>query len=147
MGRAEDLYKRVLADGEQAIDNFIADRQSEELFIDFKQSADRGKGLKLHNVDRSTIAKAISGFGNSEGGIIVWGVDCRDHPEKGDVATQKVPLENPKRFASWLEGVVSGCTIPPHPGVRHHAIEVEGGEGYVVTYVAKSTDKGARASR
>lgn len=137
MGRAEDLFNRIVQAGVTAIDDFILDRQSEELFLDFKRSADDGKGRKLHDIDRKNLSKAISGFGNSEGGVIVWGVDCRDDGVQGDVASSKVPIENPKRFLSRLEGSITGCTIPAHPQVRHHAIELDG-LGFVATYIPKS---------
>ncbi|MEO7862806.1 MAG: ATP-binding protein [Nitrospirales bacterium] len=137
MGRAEDLFNRIVQAGEKAIDEFILDRQSEELFLAFKRSADDGKGRKLHDTDRKNLSKAISGFGNSEGGVIVWGVDCRDDAAHGDVASAKVPIENPKRFLSRLEGSITGCTIPAHPHVRHQAVELNG-LGFVATYIPKS---------
>lgn len=31
----------------------------------------------------------------------------------------KIKIDNPRRFKSWLEGAVSGLTLPPHPGVSH----------------------------
>ena len=89
MGRAEDLFKRLSDGGETEIDRLIVDRQSEELFLDFKRSADDGRGNRLHDNDRTNLAKAISGFGNSEGGVIVWGVDCRNQDNRGDVARAK----------------------------------------------------------
>jgi hypothetical protein len=138
MGRPEDLFKRICEFGEEAIDELILDRQSEELFLDFKQSADKGGGVRLHDDDRKNLAKAISGFGNSEGGVVIWGVDCRPDSKIGDVAKCKVAIENPKRFKSWLEGAVSGCTVPPHPMVRHHPISTSSRQGFVVTYIAKS---------
>jgi len=55
--------------------------------------------------------KAIGGFGNSEGGVIVWGIDCRNLPALGDIANAKFPIDNPSMFKSWLEGAVSGCTV------------------------------------
>ena len=123
MGRAEDLFGTLQTRGVAAIDEFIEDRQSEELFLDFKRSADSATGRKLHDRDRHNLSRAISGFSNSEGGVILWGVDCRDIEDRGDVAQAKFPLTDPKRFLSRLEGAVSGCTIPPHSGVEHHAIE------------------------
>lgn len=138
MGRSEDLFRRLGDRGEEAINELIMDRQSEELFLDFKQSADKGEGQRLHDDDRRNLAKAISGFGNSEGGVIVWGVDCRSDPNIGDVPRCKMPIADPKRFKSWLEGAVSGCTVPPHPIVQHHAIESSSGRGFVTTYIAKS---------
>jgi hypothetical protein len=139
MSRAEDLFARITTLGENAIDEFIRDRQSEELFLDFKRSSDNGAGAHLSNRDRDNLARAISGFGNSEGGVIVWGVDCRPEPEIGDVAAAKVRIENPRRFKSWLENGVSGLTVPPHPEVKHITIESgAGGTGFVITYIAKS---------
>jgi hypothetical protein len=141
MGRAEDLFDRLRECGETTIDELIADRQSEELFLDFKRSADNGVGARLNPSDRANLAKAVSGFGNSEGGVIVWGVDCRDQPLDGDVARAKVPIQSPKRFKSWLEGAISGCTVPPHPRVRHLAIEraePNADSGFVATLIPKS---------
>jgi hypothetical protein len=140
MGRAEDIFQRLRNEGESGIDLFIATRQSEELFLDFKRSADGGTGTRLHDNDRSNLGKAISGFGNSEGGVIVWGVGCSRDPNIGDVACSKEPIENPNRFVSWLEGTVSGCTVPPHRGVRQMAVESQAdpGTGYVATLIPKS---------
>jgi hypothetical protein len=138
MGRAEDLAMRIWSIGEAAIDGLIAERQSEELFVDFKRSSDNGTGARLSDADRGNFAKAISGFGNSEGGIIVWGVDCRPNQAIGDVARAKVEIQNPRRFKSWLEGAVSGLTVPPHAGVTHAVIENENGTGFVITLIPKS---------
>ncbi len=141
MGRAEDIFNRICEKGEETIKDFVNDRQSEDLFLDFKRSADNGSGRRLDQNDRQNLAKAISGFGNSEGGVIVWGIDCRNQPESGDVPgdSDEFLIHNPKRFLSWLEGAVSGCTVPPHPDIRHRAIVTSSKDkGYVATYIAKS---------
>jgi len=142
MGRAEDLFEKIRNEGESAVDFFIETGQSEELFLDFKRSTDNGSGTKLHDNDRWNLAKAISGFGNSEGGIIVWGVECSRNSKRGDVACSKVLIEQPRRFVSWLEGTVSGCTVPPHTRVTHIAIDSKDTEdcGYAVTLIPKSYD-------
>ncbi|MBI5360709.1 MAG: ATP-binding protein [Planctomycetes bacterium] len=141
MGKAEDIFERINKEKEVAIDSFIADRESESLFLDFKRSADNGDGVKLHSKDRENLAKCISGFGNSEGGVIVWGVDCSsNNKDNADVANFKVSINNPQRFLSWLEGAVSGCTIPPHAGVKHFSfcLQSDGSKGFVITYIPKS---------
>jgi hypothetical protein len=120
--RANDLYNLICTEGEAAIDEFIATRKAEELFLDFKRSSDNGAGVRLSQNDRDNLAKAISGFGNSAGGIVVWGVDCSQAPDGADVARMKVPIVDPHRFASWLNAAVSGCTIPPHNGVLNTPI-------------------------
>ena len=140
MSRAEDIFQKLIYFGEDAIDEFILARQTEELFLDFKQAVSDGKNFKtLHKDDRRNLAKAISGFGNSEGGVIVWGVECARDIEVGDVAKAKVKVKNVHRFLSWIENAISGCTIPSHNGVRNHIISVdENGDGYVATYIPKS---------
>lgn len=139
MGRAEDLFQRMNAGGETAIDQLIVDREAEQLFLDFKRSADGGAGTTLHPKDRANFAEAVSGFANSEGGVIIWGVECSPRSDAGDVASAKVPIHNARRFLSLLEGAVSGCTLPPHTGVQHRAIDnMPGGPGYVVSYIPQS---------
>ena len=140
MSRAEDIFQKLIYFGEDAIDDFIVNLQTEELFLDFKQAVSTGKnGTSLHKDDRKNLAKGISGFGNSEGGVIVWGVECSRDCDIGDVAKAKVKVKNVHRFLSWLETAISGCTIPSHNRVRNHIVSVdENGDGFVATYIPKS---------
>ena len=140
MSRAEDIFQKLIYFGEDAIDDFIVNLQTEELFLDFKQAVSTGKnGTSLHKDDRKNLAKGISGFGNSEGGVIVWGVECSRDCNIGDVAKAKVKVKNVHRFLSWLENAISGCTIPSHNRVRNHIISADkNGDGFVATYIPKS---------
>jgi hypothetical protein len=140
MSRAEELFNALVTDGEAAVDRFIADYQSENLWLDFKRSADDAAGVKLNIRDRENLARAISGFGNSDGGVVVWGVDCRRDPATGaDVPQGKVPITNPQRFVSWLENVVTSCTAPAHPNVEHIAIPSSSStSGFVATLIPVS---------
>lgn len=140
MSRAEDIFQKLIYFGEEAIDEYIVNQQTEELFMDFKRADASGKNTSsLHKDDRRNLAKCISGFGNSEGGVIVWGVECSRNVEIGDVAQAKIKVPNVHRFLSWLEGAISGCTIPSHSKVRSHIISSDAnGDGFVVTYIPKS---------
>ncbi|MBL0074832.1 MAG: ATP-binding protein [Rhodocyclaceae bacterium] len=138
MSRAQDIFDRVVANGISAVEAFVVDRQAEELFLDFKRSSNDGNDKRLSSPDRKNLAKAISGFGNSEGGVIVWGVDCSTDYDGADVAKALVPIENPKRFCSLIQGAISGCTIPPHSGVLSEIVEMQNDKGFVVTLIPKS---------
>src|SRR5579871_4078524 len=107
MSRAEDIFERLQKDGEKAIDEFIMTQQSEEMFLDFKRSANNGDGTVLSDKDRNNLAKAISGFGNSEGGVIVWGIECKRDIDGADIPKAKFPIKNVKRFVSFLENAIS----------------------------------------
>lgn len=140
MSRAEDIFEKLIYFGEDALDEFIRGRQTEELFLDFKQAVSTGKhGWALSNDDRRNLAKCISGFGNSEGGVIIWGVECSRDVDVGDVAKAKVKVMNVHRFMSWVENAISGCTIPSHNKIRNHIISCDkDGNGYMATYIPKS---------
>lgn len=140
MSRAEDIFQKLIYFGEDALDDFIVNMQSEELFLDFKQSFNTSKQANsLNSNDRKNLAKAISGFGNSEGGVLVWGVECYRDIEIGDVAKTKVKIKNVYKFLSWLENATSGCTIPSHNKVRNHIISADkNGDGFIATYIPKS---------
>jgi hypothetical protein len=69
MGRAEEIFQKLNVEGEAPIGEFILSRPSEELFFGFKRSADNGEGKRLHERDLINLAKAISGFENSEGAV------------------------------------------------------------------------------
>lgn len=139
MSRAEDIFQKLVYFGEDAIDEFIINQQTEELFLDFKQAVSSGKNFTtLHRDDRKNLAKAISGFGNSEGGVILWGVECSRDQEVGDVARSKIKVKNVHRFLSWVENAISGCTIPSHNKVRNHIVSVDkNGDGYLATYIPR----------
>ena len=61
-----DLRERFEAMDLAAIEHFIADRQEENLHLEFKTADPR-----LTRNDRRNFAEAISGFANSDGGLIV----------------------------------------------------------------------------
>ena len=86
MGRAEELFTRIRNGGAAEIQAMIDAVVVEELFLDYKRSSTPLPGARLSDDDRKNLAKAIAGFGNSEGGVIVWGVDCRQTPD-GDIST------------------------------------------------------------
>lgn len=90
MSRAEDIFQKLIYFGEDAIDDFIVNLQTEELFLDFKQAVSTGKnGTSLHKDDRKNLAKGF-GFGNSEGGVIVWGVECAATATSATLPRQKL---------------------------------------------------------
>jgi hypothetical protein len=140
MSRADELFARLRAAGESEIDLLISDFQSENLWVDFKRSADAASGSKLHQNDRENFAKALSGFGNSDGGVIIWGIDCRRDPTTGaDLPSGKFPLTNPAAFVSWLENTLSSCVTPPVPGVESIVLPSNGSSGgFVASLIPNS---------
>jgi hypothetical protein len=114
----------------------------EELFLDYKQAATTTfPALSLHADDRKNLAKAISGFGNGDGGLIIWGVDCRQGA-RGDLPGPPVPIADVAAFKALIENAVGGLTLPPHAGVLSLELPhpAEGRGGFVATLIPAGLD-------
>lgn len=140
MSRAHELFERLRAGGCSALEQLIADREPESLFLDFKRSPQDGASKTLAPEDNKNLSKAISGFANSSGGIVVWGVDCRRDSTTGNEVAEKHPLLDASGFNTKLQAAVSRTTVPPHPGVQVLFFDEPGQSpaGYVVVYVPQS---------
>jgi hypothetical protein len=102
MSRAAELFERFQREGKAMLDAMIEQKLGEELFLDFKRSADDGSGRSLHNNDRRNLEKAACGFSNSEGGVVFWGVDCTQDRDRGDIPTGY-------SFSATRRGSLDGC--------------------------------------
>ena len=114
----------------------IAEREVEQLFLDYKRATTLATETKLKGEDAKNYAKAISGFGNSVGGLVVWGVDCSRNEDGEDEPNGECLIDNVVAFKSKLDARLSGMTMPPHSLVENFPLPIEGGPaGFVVTYV------------
>lgn len=140
MSRAQELFNRLRDRGCSALDELLDDREAESLFLDFKRSPNEGSARLLAPEDNKNLSKAISGFANSSGGIVVWGVDCRRDNATGSEIAQKHPLLDASGFSTKLQGAISRTTIPPHSGVQVVFFDEPGRTpgGYVVVLVPQS---------
>lgn len=137
MGRAEELFDRIKQRGAAEVHEMITAQVVEELFLDYKVSSTKLPARRLDDDDKKNLAKAISGFGNSEGGLIVWGVNCRQ-TSSGDVPSAAVPVSNPTALKTLFDGAVGGLTLPAHASVENFAALNSGAaDGFVISYVPR----------
>ena len=126
----EDLFRTLDVEG---VLRYVADRRGEDLNLDFKLAPTAfGK-----RDDRKTLAKAISGFANASGGLIVWGVDARPGDDGVDSAQKAIPIEDPALFMSRLAEHSGGATSPSVDGVRHRLLEGPAGP-FALSFVPES---------
>lgn len=112
----------------------MTERRSEDLTLDFKLAPSIFAGRD----DRRTLAVAISGFANSNGGLIVWGIDARRDADGVDCAQAAVPIPTPDLFMSRLVDYAGRASSPAPDGVQHRLIEGAGGP-FALTYVPESS--------
>jgi len=142
MGRAEDLFDRLERGGIAYLDELIETQKSEEAFLDFKRSKNSGQSTHLEGEDQKNLSRALSGFANSDGGVVIWGVKTGGGSSTGgaDTANGKAPLHNCFAFAAAIDNAVSGKTNPPVPGVRSIPLpQIDGRTGFVATLIPASS--------
>jgi predicted HTH transcriptional regulator len=137
MSRAHDIFQRLQIEGASALEQLIAEREPESLFLDFKRSPEDGAAKNLSTEDNKNLSKAISGFANAAGGVVVWGVDCRPEKSTGNEVATKHPIVDAAGFNTKLQAAISRTTIPPHPGVQVVCFEEPDNapKGYVAVLV------------
>ena len=133
----ENLIDEIKKDGVEALKNLLKRKESEQYFVEFKTAEWRdyiGKKT-LGNKDRKNLARAISGFGNSEGGLLIWGIDTHGN---GDFANSLKPIISPENFLALINSDISRLTIPPHPTVESFVIkEGNSNKGFIITIIPK----------
>jgi schlafen family protein len=125
--------------GFELVESFATEARAEDLYLDFKEKEDASLA-ELSPGDKRHLAKAISGFAHSEGGLIVWGIRASregNDLESSDVARDIRPIANLDAFQANLNATISQATNPPVSGVRNIKVLKPSPPncGYVVTYI------------
>ena len=128
-----DLINR----GEAAIDHMVAERQEENLHLEFKTLSN---DAALTRDDRKMIARAVCGLANAEGGAVVVGVETK-RIDGVDVASGKRPIRNFDRYQRLLTGAMPELLSPQLPGITIQPITSDDGQGYLVIDVPRSDDR------
>jgi hypothetical protein len=92
----------------------------ERLHIEFKEKSDRIHPT-LEEVDRKNLAKAISGFANSGGGVLVWGIEDKTLAAK--------PITDIQLFVSSVLELAAQVTDPVVENIDGDWIESDASAG------------------
>jgi hypothetical protein len=114
---------------------------AESLHLDFKLA--EKNAAPMTPKDRQSLGEALSGFANSDGGIVVWGVRALSQaPDEPDVVKELKPIQNLELFLSDLRVASAQVVSPGIVGVDHFPIQdyADSTAGYVMTYVPRSDD-------
>lgn len=135
---AHDLFVLFKKEGIKAIQQAVDEQWQEDLILDFKLAD--GNIAPMTVKTRQLLAEALSGFANSEGGLIVWGIYAASaNATEPDVAKKREPISGLKRFLSDLQIYTAQLVSPAIIGVEHDIIEdpPKSDTGYAITYVPK----------
>ena len=123
----------------EAIESYVKLGQEENLHLDFKtvKNADMTAAD-----DKRNLARGISGFANSNGGIIVWGVDARKNADGVDCANSIAEISKPALMVSRLNTLTGDATSPIVDGIRHRLITNPETNAGVVVILVPETEGG-----
>ena len=154
MSRADELFHSLINNpgGPVAfVEGMVTAKERETEYLDFKSGGDLEADTKEKKRSlRETWSKALSGFGNTGGGVLVFGVKA-SKPKDGsdfenvDHAYKTDPLEKPQDFAQRLLDQRLGATDEPVRGVDVQPLLRDDGTGYVVCLIPESDRKPHRA--
>jgi hypothetical protein len=135
------LFDHLRSSGWDAIEEWLLSHECESVHLEFKKKVDpTTTGLDDH--DRAELARTISGFANTSGGILVLGLDTKTGQRRGDPdrVTRAVEISDVERFAARIENELHKMTDPAVPGVGVLAITNpnKAGSGVVAVHVPAS---------
>lgn len=138
MNPADSLFHRIKKEGLRAIQRLIDEDTAETTWLDFKRYGGTGNEKRDWKDARANFSRAISGFGNSDGGIIIWGVTCVANNDQPDVASDLAPIANLARFHGRLNDWIAEATMPSHVYVENHPIAIDNDSGLIASYIPLS---------
>jgi len=137
-----DLFEKIRDGGEKEIKALEEGRAEEDLRLDFKQKASPDR-IGFNADDKRIFAKALSGFSNSDGGLLVFGIDCREGKDGVDCVQGLDPIAGIDKFASDARGMVSSLLSPANDGIEVIAVNCDDrlGYGYLLVWAPKSDSR------
>lgn len=118
------------------IEEMIAKQQEEHLYLEFKTLSES----PMNKDDKRNFAKALSGFANSSGGVVIWGIVAKAKKGKPDVASGKKPIREPTSVISQLNSFTGEFVSRIVDGVEHKIIFAGEGteEGFIASLIPQS---------
>jgi hypothetical protein len=133
--RASTLFDQIIKSDDPAavIEGMVTSQEPENEFLEFKTC-----GQERDN--RKNWCVALSGFANTEGGVVIWGIATDKvlvppSTVKVDVASAAKPLLDPVGFVVWLQRQFLQTTVDLVQGVEMRAVTKQDGAGYVVCFI------------
>ena len=132
--RAVEFFDQIVQSPDRvaAIQRLVDENVCEGEFLDYKNGIQFSLSL---DALKETFSKYLSGFANSDGGVLIWGIDAPTNRPEKIVAVPDVEKMK-KSLMSWA----TVATEPPVRGIQIEAIPLssESKEGFVICLIPPS---------
>ena len=135
----KDLFETLRADGEAALERLCEIGASEGVQLEFKEKQSVQHGA-FEKTDKRNLARTLSAFANSAGGLLVFGARARV-VDGVDSLQSLHPIAEIDRFRSEAVSLCGQLLLPRHDGIEVCAIRsaANPGHGYLAIWVERST--------
>lgn len=89
--------------------------------------------------DKAHFGRCASGFANTGGGILIWGVSAERDADGVDRVTSTPGVSRPDHLLAYLWQVTPTVVAPPVVGIEHRLVRGRNGPSFVATYIPEST--------
>jgi hypothetical protein len=134
-----DLFDRIKAEGEPAINRLREEQRQESVALEFKRKHDSTNGEAARE-DKENLGSILSAFSNSMGGLLIWGVEARKTGDGIDCAIELQPISAIARFESDVGRRAAEALMPRHEGIEIASVRCADGSdrGYLLVLVERS---------
>jgi hypothetical protein len=129
----ENLFKKLNLKG---LKELVANGEPENLHLEFKTV----NSARLMPEDKKNFAKALSGFSNANGGLIIWGIYGAKNDDGVDCALELKTVDQVSLLLSNLETHTGQWVDPQVRGVHHRVIfsDRRADRGCVISFIPES---------
>jgi hypothetical protein len=113
--------------------------KEENLFLEVKRAQ-----VPISDADKANLAIALSGFANSSGGVLIFGLfAAKSSKDDADIISKEEPIKNVTRFLPEVQSLIGQAVVPTVDNAQAKAIIFANDPslGYVVIVVPES-DRG-----
>lgn len=135
---SEELREFYASINFERINRFVEEREQENHRLDFKVIGLASGWNALSKEEKGNLARGLSAFANTGGGVLVWGIGASRGKDSIDAASKHQPFPNPGRVLSVLQTQTHVAVDPAVRGVEHELVEAGDGKAYAKTLVPES---------
>lgn len=132
--RARKLFDQILLEGTAFFDRAQIESMQESEILEFKQLGNNRAPMTRD--DRRNLAIGLGGFHNSGGGVLVFGVNCRNI-DGVDTVESLHEIENLSHFLTQVNTETSQLVNPGIEGLEPALIKTGEDKGFMIIFVPK----------
>lgn len=146
---AREFFDRIRTEAWPFVSSWPEQQQAEHVYLDFKRGNFDPATGKLVATDKDALARALSGFANTDGGVLVFGVDARSAGKgEPDVVQSIEPIPGLRRFAELVRETSKTIVEPVIAGLDLESVAnpAAADEGVLAVLVPRSMGGPHRAN-